>query len=174
VIINVIERAFIVICELIKIDKQVCHGAVKGFGDVLLDQLITKIADPLRICQRMMMCPRTVRKERVKEYAQEILKDKPETSIPTPTKKSTYRILQLSDPHVDLQYEAVMSFIMNNLNIYRELMLLVHNLYVVVQKTEFLQALKMELNSGELKVTVIFQWFFTFIKYESKRFLENI
>jgi len=107
VIINAIEKAIIVACEMIKIDKQVCKGAVKGFGDILLNELIDKISDPQRICQRILMCPRTTRRERVKEYAEEILKDKPAPSVPTPTKKSTYKILQLSDPHVDLEYQAV-------------------------------------------------------------------
>lgn len=53
------------------------------------------------------MCPKTYEVDHLKEYVKEVLKDKPAKSDIKPSKKSTYTILQLSDPHVDLEYKAV-------------------------------------------------------------------
>ncbi len=118
VIIKTIEKALIVTCELLQIDKKVCRGAITTFGDILLDALIDKAFHPLKVCERMLMCPQTTEKQRIKDYIEEILKDKPPTDIPRPTKKATYKILQLSDPHVDLEYQAVLWNLLPFLNTY--------------------------------------------------------
>jgi hypothetical protein len=68
-----------------------------------------KTFNSTHICQRILFCPRTDHKEFVKDYVEEVLKDKPATNIPTPTKRSTYTVLHLTDPHLDLQYQEVIS-----------------------------------------------------------------
>lgn len=53
------------------------------------------------------MCPKTSHREHIQEYVKEVLRDKPPTIYPTPTKKSTYTVMHVTDPHIDLQYEVV-------------------------------------------------------------------
>jgi len=60
------------------------------------------------------MCPKTIKHDHLNQYVKEVLKDKPVRNNINPTKKSTYTILQLSDPHVDLEYKEVISLKLNN------------------------------------------------------------
>jgi len=88
-------------------DKNLCKQAINTYGPISLTSLVDKFVSPAKFCQGFFLCPHTHNKETVKQYAKEILKDKPMTNIPKPSGKSTYNILQLADPHVDLRYEAV-------------------------------------------------------------------
>lgn len=92
------------------LNKTVCMGLIPTIGDIIMGSLYNKLFSPSHVCQSFFMCPKTSYKETIKEYVQEVLKDKPKTNIPTPTKKSTYNILHLSDPHIDLQYQIVLSY----------------------------------------------------------------
>ena len=55
----------------------------------------------------MHLCPRTKEDDNLKKYVKEVLSDKPAKNIPTPTKKATYKVLQLTDLHIDLKYQPV-------------------------------------------------------------------
>ena len=105
-VLHIIEYTAEKLCSL-KLDKQVCLEAVQGFGPVLYKSLVDKTFDPVHFCEGIFLCPRTTHRESLKKFAEDILKDKPVTNIPTPTKKSTYNIMQIADPHIDLQYQIV-------------------------------------------------------------------
>jgi len=89
----------------LKLNKTVCLEAVTSFGPVLFKSLMDKLYNPIHFCEGIFLCPRTTHRESLKQFVEDILKDKPATNIPTPTKKATYNILQIADPHVDLQYQ---------------------------------------------------------------------
>ncbi len=107
---NIIEFTAEKLCSL-GLNKTVCLEAVSSFGPVLFKSLVDKIYNPIHFCENVFLCPRTTHKENLKHFVEDILKDKPATNVPVPTKKSTYNILQISDPHVDLEYQIVKSSI---------------------------------------------------------------
>jgi len=94
------------ICEK-KQSETVCLGAIKSYGDLVFNITLDRTIDPQHVCQRFAMCPRTRERDHLKDYIKEVLKDKPKTNYATPTSKSTYTILQIADPHVDLDYQEV-------------------------------------------------------------------
>jgi sphingomyelin phosphodiesterase len=93
------------ICKEQHIHPEVCDGVVTSFGDVLFDALYNKLYDSYYICERTFMCPKISQQDHVKDYAKDVLKDKPIKDKPTPTKKSTYTVMHFTDPHIDLDYE---------------------------------------------------------------------
>src|SRR4051812_12729595 len=102
-----IEKTADIICETFQ-DKTVCLQAILNFGEVLFPSLWDKFTDPERVCQGLFLCPRTIHRENLKGFVDGVLKDKPPTKNVVPTKRSTYNILQLTDPHIDLQYDTVL------------------------------------------------------------------
>jgi len=103
---NIIEFTAEKLCSL-GLNKTVCLEAVSSFGPVLFKSLVDKLYEPIHFCENVFLCPRTTHRENLKKFVEDVLKDKPATNIPVPTKKSTYNILQISDPHVDLEYKIV-------------------------------------------------------------------
>ena len=81
---------------------------MQTFGDIVYASIVDRFIKPYRVCENLSMCPRVTQKDELKKYVQEVLKDKPDREILTPTGKSTYTILQISDPHIDLNYVEVM------------------------------------------------------------------
>ena len=88
-------------------NRTVCHEAIKSFGEIAYSAIIDRALNPQHVCEKLAMCPKTTHKEKLADYVKEVLKDKPETVYPTPTKKATYKVLQLTDPHIDLEYLEV-------------------------------------------------------------------
>lgn len=103
---QILETVIEFVCSQ-HLNKSVCVGAITSFGNVLLEALYNKILSPYNICEHFFMCPKTSYRDRLKDYVKDVLKDKPATNIPTPTKKSTYTIMHVTDPHIDLEYEEV-------------------------------------------------------------------
>ena len=93
-------------CEK-KLNATVCVEAVQRYGEVVWEALINRTFDAYHACERFHLCEKTTHKEQLKAYVEEVMADKPATKIPTPTKKSTYTILQMTDPHIDLDYVEV-------------------------------------------------------------------
>jgi len=102
---DILEKTAVVLCGIFE-NKTVCTEAVATFGGILITSLFEKNLNSSRICQKIAMCPRTIEPDYLKKYVKDVLADKPPTNYPTPTKKSTYTILQLADPHIDLEYDV--------------------------------------------------------------------
>lgn len=105
-ILALFETAVVAMCQK-HTNISVCLGFVTSYGHIIFDAIYDRMITPSYLCENLFMCPKTDNRDHLKEYVQDVLKDKPEKDIPTPTKKSTYTILHLTDPHIDLQYEAV-------------------------------------------------------------------
>ena len=88
-------------------NRTVCEETISTFGDIVFESALDRALKPKQVCEGLAMCPKTTHYERVRDYAKEILKDKPAQKEIKPTKKSTYTVLQLSDPHVDFEYKIV-------------------------------------------------------------------
>jgi sphingomyelin phosphodiesterase len=101
---NLIKKVAIKICEK-KQSAPVCLGAIQSYGDILFNVALDRTILPEHVCERLGMCPHTRGRDHLKEYIKDVLKDKPKTEYATPTLKSTYTILQIADPHVDLEYQ---------------------------------------------------------------------
>jgi len=90
-----------------KVKPLLCKQAIDTFGEIVIHSLSAKIFNPERACARLRLCPKTWETEILEDYIQEVLKDKPNTPQPTPTKRNTYKMMHISDLHVDLEYEVV-------------------------------------------------------------------
>jgi hypothetical protein len=99
------------ICEKnIGMNESICQGAISRYGEVVWPALLDRTFDASRLCQKLHFCPDTTHKQVLKDYVDEVMADKPPKNYPTPTKKSTYTVLHFSDPHIDLDYQEVISF----------------------------------------------------------------
>lgn len=123
---------------------------VQTYTNEIYNNMINKDLNPFNICSGLFLCPRETHKATLKEYVKAILADKPVTKATEPTKKATYNILHLTDPHIDLEYQVVRLHIFCQINIVREQIKYVMNLYVAVQRMEFLLNLKKVLSIGVL------------------------
>jgi len=103
VIRDFVNKMVLAACEKHK-SVQVCTEGMETFGDIVYASIVDRFIKPYRVCENLSMCPRTTQKDDLKKYVEEVLKDKPDREILAPTKKSTYTILQISDPHIDLNY----------------------------------------------------------------------
>jgi len=101
---NLIKKIGLKICEK-KQSEAVCLGAIKSYGDLVFNITLDRTIDPQHVCERFAMCTKTRERDHLKEYIKDVLKDKPKTNYATPTLKNTYTILQIADPHVDLDYQ---------------------------------------------------------------------
>jgi len=98
------------ICEK-KQEKKVCEGAIGSYADQVFEVLLDRTIRPDRICERFALCPRTIERDRLNDFIKDVMGDKPPRKVTKPTKKGTYHVLQLSDPHVDLLYQEVTNFL---------------------------------------------------------------
>ena len=154
---NLIKKVAIKICEK-KQSEPVCQGAIQSYGDILFNVTLDRTIQPEHVCERLAMCPHTRGRDHLKEYIKDVLKDKPKTEYATPTLKSTYTILQIADPHVDLEYQEVEFIYLKEITqnvFHREQMLSVTNLFAVVLNMAQLMILLKLLNTGELKAPVM-------------------
>jgi len=87
--------------------KNVCEGAINSYGEEVFEVLLDRTIRPERICERFALCPRTIERDRLKDFVKDILHDKPAKKAVKPGSKGTYKVLQLADPHVDLLYQEV-------------------------------------------------------------------
>ena len=95
-----------IICEKHQ-NQTVCQGALQSYGDIVFEALLDRVFDAYHVCERLHVCPKDTSRGHLEDYIKDVLKDKPATSYPTPTKKSTYNVLHFSDPHIDLEYQEV-------------------------------------------------------------------
>ena len=97
------------ICHFTKIDDRVCDGAIAHYKDIVLDSLIRRFVDGDYICSLLNICQDTTDYETIDDYAQRILKDKPETKpkevVKTKNDDDYYKVVQVTDIHLDLDYK---------------------------------------------------------------------
>ena len=82
----------------------------------MINALIDGDLDSELVCGSINFCKKTFHKQTVEEYVREILADNPNIPAPTPSGKKTYKILHLTDVHVDLEYTTVNCKIKSYLN----------------------------------------------------------
>ena len=100
------EKAIDLICDQ-QPSKRVCLATIGLYTGELFKQLFNKDFNAYHVCENVRLCPKERHRDFLKEYIKDVLKDKPANDIPTPSKKSTYKLLHLTDPHIDLAYQEV-------------------------------------------------------------------
>ena len=86
-------------------DEVICEGVTNEFGVVLIESLLNKVFNPLNFCNLHGFCSDYKKVElSIDDYAQRVLNDKPVPHPRVPTHRSSYKVLHLTDTHVDLLY----------------------------------------------------------------------
>jgi hypothetical protein len=104
---NGVIDVFNYICQN-NINATFCSVAVQDFIGEVYDAIINSTVNATYACQRLSFCPYTVNNATLLPYVQEVLQGKPPTNIPTATGRATYQVLQMTDLHIDLNYQAVL------------------------------------------------------------------
>lgn len=103
--INITLEAIFKLCSRI-LNSSVCQGTLFEYGKSLIINLAKKNLNSKVVCWRLGFCPNKYYFENFTQYAKDLLQDKPEFSPPKPSKRSTYKLLHITDLHVDLNYKA--------------------------------------------------------------------
>ena len=110
---NGIEKFYALIeniCHFTKIDNKVCDGAISLYGDIVIDSFIRRFVNGDFICSLVNICQDTTEYESVEDFAQRILKDKPEIKekevIKTKNDEDYYKVVQVTDIHLDMEYKV--------------------------------------------------------------------
>ena len=97
------------ICYLTKYDKKVCDGAIDRYKDIVIDSFIKRFLDGNYVCTVTNMCKDTTEYESIDDYAKRILEDKPAPKereiVERKNEDNYYKVLQVSDIHLDMEYE---------------------------------------------------------------------
>lgn len=106
--ISIIEAIIIKFCSLELQKEEVCAGAIYEMEPYVIDSLKARYLSSEFICgEALKACPQSYVYLDPMDYVRDVLKDKPNKTYPYPKPeqvKSTYRVLHLSDPHVDIEY----------------------------------------------------------------------
>ena len=97
------------ICHFTSIDNKVCDGAINLYKDVVLDSFIKRFINGDYLCSLVKICEDTTEYESVEDFAERILKDKPEIKekeiIKTKNDNDYYKVVQVTDIHLDMEYK---------------------------------------------------------------------
>lgn len=94
------------ICEKeVKLEKEVCEGAVDLYGDSLVEGVIYKYLSPQYLCTKNKLCQPHYKVLNHTEYAENLLKEKRIYHNETKSDQDTQIIAQVSDIHLDLLYK---------------------------------------------------------------------
>ena len=97
------------ICHFTSIDNKVCDGAINLYKDVVLDSFIRRFINGDYICSLVEICEDTTEYESIEDFAERILKDKPEVKekeiIKTKNDDDYYKVVQVTDIHLDMEYK---------------------------------------------------------------------
>jgi len=97
------------ICHFTKIDNKVCDGAINLYKDVVLDSFIRRFVNGDYLCSLAKICNDTTEYESIEDFARRILKDKPEVKkkeiIKTKNNEDYYKVVQVTDIHLDMEYK---------------------------------------------------------------------
>jgi len=82
-----------------------CKGAIKEMGDIVIHSLDAHYLTSAFICgETLKVCKQSYVKLNVEDYIKDVLKDKVQKPYPKASMKKSYKILQITDPHVDSKY----------------------------------------------------------------------
>jgi len=93
-----------------RMDSTFCSETIKTYGDIVLDSIKFEGASSNSVCQKFAMCPYTIDQNALDSYVQDVLQGKPAPNVSTPTNRSTYTVLHVSDIHIDYLYQEVIYF----------------------------------------------------------------
>lgn len=103
-LIGTAEDLAIEACAL-KLDREVCKGAISEMGTIVVDSLAAHYLDPEFACVQLDICKSPkYRVENLTEWMEGVMADKP--NLPRPQVNSTERIqfAHITDLHFDLEY----------------------------------------------------------------------
>jgi len=93
-----------IICKH-NVNSTICTDAVHSYIGEIYDNIVDPSVNSTYACQRLAMCPYTINNDTLNPYVDDVLKDKPDTNIPTASNRSTYQVLQMTDLHIDFHYQ---------------------------------------------------------------------
>ena len=97
------------ICHLTKLDNRVCDGAIEHYKDIVVDAFLRRFLDGDYVCTLIKICEDTTEYESIDDYAKRILGDKPAPKereiVERKNDDDYYKVLQVSDIHLDMEYE---------------------------------------------------------------------
>ena len=97
------------ICHYTKVDNRVCDGAIDLYDDIVVDSFIRRFLNGDFVCTLLKICNDTTEYESIDDYARRILSDKPETKereiVPKKSDDNYYKVLQVTDIHLDMEYK---------------------------------------------------------------------
>lgn len=83
-----------------------CQDVINIYGGIIYDSIYNHYINADFTCGIvLLLCPATESPMNITQFIQRVLKDKPDTPLPTPTKKSTFKVLQITDIHIDPYYK---------------------------------------------------------------------
>lgn len=90
----------------IKYPENLCQEGLVKYGPIIFDSLFGHYMNPDYACEfTLALCPKTMAIENVTDYILNVTNGEPDTPLPTPTLKSTFKVLQVSDIHLDPFYQ---------------------------------------------------------------------
>ena len=97
------------ICHFTKLDDRVCDGAIDHYDDIVVDAFIRRFLNGDYVCTLLKICNDTTEYDTIDDYARRILADKPETKerevVPKKNDEDYYKVLQVTDIHLDMEYK---------------------------------------------------------------------
>ena len=98
------------LCSVAKLQSEVCEGAISHYGDIVIESLIRKFADSNYLCALMKSCNDTTEYESIENFAQKTLLNKKEKKnkinySKTENTKNYYKVVQVTDIHLDMEYK---------------------------------------------------------------------
>ena len=97
------------ICHFTNIDNKVCDGAIEHYKDIVIDSVIKRFVNGDYLCSLISICQDTTDYETIEDFAERILKNKPETKpkeiIKTKNDDDYYKVVQVTDIHLDMEYK---------------------------------------------------------------------
>ena len=105
---SIISKIAIKACRASHIlTDRVCQNTVLNFIDSIVDAAAYKILDPYDVCFYLNYCPLKKTFLNSNEYANQLFIDKPPRIDDLSHEGDTFKIIQLTDFHVDPRYTAV-------------------------------------------------------------------
>ena len=97
------------ICHFTKIDDKVCDGAIEHYKDIVIDSVIRRLVNGDSVCSFFKICNDTTEYESIEDFAERILKNKPEIKEKEIVKRKNdedyYKVVQVTDIHLDMEYK---------------------------------------------------------------------
>jgi len=97
------------ICHYTKVDIRVCDGAIDLYDDIVVDSFLRRFLNGDYVCTLLKICNDTTEYESIDDYARRILSDKPETKereiVPKKSDDNYYKVLQVTDIHLVMEYK---------------------------------------------------------------------